>query len=210
MDLNQEKILVDSAKTNPEAFGALFDEYYSKILGYSIKRTGDVHLAEDITAETFYKAQRKLWQFKWQGVPFSAWLYRIATNEINYYFRTKKRHNSISLEALTEDGNMQFADQHNFVEELQKAEDELMRHEIFLKVKNEINKLPIKYQEVIALRFFENKTISEIAQILNKKDGTIKSLLSRGIKRLRVATEEQMQPSLQKNIMKGEGSINNQ
>jgi len=210
MDLNQEKILVDSAKTNPEAFGALFDEYYSKILGYSIKRTGDVHLAEDITAETFYKAQRKLWQFKWQGVPFSAWLYRIATNEINYYFRTKKRHNSISLEALTEDGNMQFADQHNFVEELQKAEDELMRHEIFLKVKNEISKLPIKYQEVIALRFFENKTISEIGQILDKKEGTIKSLLSRGIERLRVATEEQMQPSLQKNIMKGEGSINNQ
>jgi len=209
MDLNQEKILVDLAKKNPEAFGILFDEYYPKILGYSIKRTGDIHLAEDITAETFCKAQRKLWQFKWQGVPFSAWLYRIATNEINYYFRTKKRLNSISLEALTADGNIQFADQYNLVEELQKAEDEIARHKMFLRIKSEIDKLPIKYQEVIALRFFENKTIPEISQILDKKEGTIKSLLSRGIERLRVITEEQMQPSPQKVIIKGERSINN-
>lgn len=210
MDLNQEKILVDSAKKNPEAFGILFDEYYPKILGYSVKRTGDIHLAEDITAETFCKAQRKLWQFKWQGVPFSAWLYRIATNEINYYFRTKKRHKSISLEVLTEDGGVQFADQHDFMEELQEAEDELIRHEMFLKVKDEIDKLPIKYQEVIALRFFENKTLLEIGQILDKKEGTIKSLLFRGLERLRKVTEEQMQPSSQKVIIKGERSINNQ
>ena len=74
-------------------------------------------------------------------------------------------------------------------EELLEAEVELKRHEQYLALHDNIYKLDIKYQEVITLRFFENKQINEISEILGKKEGTIKSLLHRGLKKLRKLIE---------------------
>ncbi len=185
MDLKTEQALVEAARKDPEAFGTLFEEYYPKIFGYTLKRVGIIQPAEDITAEVFFKAQKKLWQFRWQGIPFSAWLYRITINEINYYFRYGVRHASLSLEKLLEIDTIQFCDPQDLVQELEQAEEQLARHGEFLKIQKQIASMPDKYQQALTLRFFQNKTIAEIAIIMGKKEGTVKSLLSRGLDRLR-------------------------
>ena len=175
----KEKELIKKAKKDPEVFGELYDEYYPRIFGYVLKRTADLEIAQDITSETFFKALKKLWQFRWRNIPFSAWLYRIANNEIANYFR-KNKYKPVSLEKIPEPIAVS-----NPSTEILEAEQELKKHQDFLMLQKEISKFPIKYQEVITLRFFEKKKIKEIAEILSKKEGTIKSLLHRGLEKLK-------------------------
>ena len=183
MDLGKEKELIEQARADARVFGIIYEEYYPVIFRYALKRVGNVKIAEDMTSETFFKALRSLWRFKWQDVTFSAWLYKIATNEINGYYRRGKG-KTLSLELLEEDGFDPPA-QVDIEGELDEAEAELQRHEDFLAVQQQLERLPVKYQEVIALRFFENKKINEVAEILGKREGTVKSLLSRGLDMLR-------------------------
>ncbi|MFC2073090.1 RNA polymerase sigma factor [Chloroflexota bacterium] len=91
MDLEQEKKLVEKAKGDANAFGSLYDLYYSNIFGYVLRRTANIQVTEDITSEVFFKALKNIAKFNWRGVPFSAYLYRIATNEIASYFRHSKK-----------------------------------------------------------------------------------------------------------------------
>ena len=90
MNLEQEKRLIKQARNDPDAFGQIFDMYYQKIFNYVLKRVSNVELARDITSETFYKAYKNLWQFKWKNLSISSWFYRIATNESNYYLRKNR------------------------------------------------------------------------------------------------------------------------
>jgi RNA polymerase sigma-70 factor (ECF subfamily) len=179
MNLDEERELVERAKKDPEAFGKLYDEYYSKIFGYILKRIANLEIAQDITSETFLKILKNLWKFKWKGVSFSSWLYRIANNEIANYFR-KNRKKLISLDKIPEPISVS-----NPEIEIIEAQEKLERHQDFLKIQEKISRLQVKYQEVIALRFFEKKQIKEIAEILGKKEGTIKSLLHRGLAKLK-------------------------
>lgn len=185
MDLEQEEKLVERAKNDAQAFGQLYDWYYSKIFGYVLRRTASIEIAQDVTSDVFFKALKNLEQFRWRGTPFSSWLYRIATHEIANYFRKNKRGqfcleevpNSISLSNPSAET------------ELLEAEAELKRHEEFLALHENISKLSVKYEEVITLRFFENKQIKEIGEILGKREGTVKSLLHRGLEKLRKLME---------------------
>ena len=185
MDLEQEKQLVERAKNDTEAFGELYDEYYSKIFGYVLRRTASIEIAQDVTSDVFFKALKNLGQFRWRGVPFSSWLYRIATNEIANHFR-KSKHGQFSLEEVS--NSISISDPSAETEFL-KAEAELKRHEEFLSLHESISKLSVKYQEVITLRFFENKQVKEIGEILGKRQGTVKSLLHRGLEKLRKLME---------------------
>jgi RNA polymerase sigma-70 factor (ECF subfamily) len=184
MDLTEEKKLIRQAQKAPDAFAELYDQYYPKIFGYVLRRTTNLEAAQDITSETFLKALGKLWQFRWRNVPFSSWLYRIATNEINQYFRKAEYKKSISMEDLQEQG-FEIISPHDPESELIEAQEKLKQYQDFLEIQEKIVRLPAKYQEVIALRFFEQKQINEIAEILGKKEGTIKSLLHRAVEKLR-------------------------
>jgi RNA polymerase sigma factor (sigma-70 family) len=185
MNIEQERVLVERAKNNNEAFSELYDQYYSQIFGYVLKRTASIEVAQDVTSEVFFKALKNLRQFRWRGVPFSSWLYRIATNEIANYF-TKSKTWQFSLEEVS--NSISSSDPSTETELLQ-AEAELRRHEEFLTLHENISKLQLKYQEVIVLRFFEDKQLKEIGEILGKREGTIKSLLHRGLEKLRRLTE---------------------
>jgi len=179
MDLKEEKKLIQRAKQDPEVFGQLYDRYYPQIFGYILKRVAHLEIAKDVTSETFFKALRKLWQFHWQNVPFSCWLYRIANNEIANYFR-KNKIKTIPLENVPEPISI-----YNLENEIIESEKELEKHQDFLILHEKITELSIKYQEVITLRFFEKKKIREIAQILDRKEGTIKSQIHRALKELK-------------------------
>ncbi len=182
MDVTRERALIEDAKSDPQAFGVLYDAYYTKILGYILRRTANVQAAEDITSEVFFAALRNISKFRWQGVPFSAWLYRIANNKTANYF-TRNRNNHIYLDDISE---LELGSSPSIEEEIFKAEAEIKKHEQYLALQENIRKLDIKYQEVISLRFFENKQLSEISAILGKREGTVKSLLHRGLEKLRV------------------------
>ena len=185
MDLEQEKQVVERAKKDTEAFGELYDHYYSQIFGYVLRRTASIEIAQDVTSEVFFKALKNLGQFRWRGTPFSSWLYCIATHEIANYFR-KSKHGQFSLEEVS---NSISISSPSIEAEVLEAEEELKRHEDFLILHESISKLSVKYQEVITLRFFENKQVKEIGEILGKREGTVKSLLHRGLEKLRKLME---------------------
>jgi RNA polymerase sigma-70 factor (ECF subfamily) len=111
-------------------------------------------------------------------------LYRIASNECLLYFR-KKKYLPGSLDKLISAKFWDAVDPATALEEKLYIERELQQHKEFIAVRQEIMKLPVPYQEVLTLRYFEEKNIKDIAMILNKKEGTVKSLLSRGIEKLR-------------------------
>ena len=174
--------LLSRIRNNPESFSELFKLYYQPIFGYILRRTGDFDDTADIAADTFLKAFRHICHFNYTGVPVKVWLYRIATNEVNLYFRFKQKHSSI-FERLNIQENEIFK---NLISDDRKEiESELLKHEQFMSVLKALKMLPVKYQEAIALRYFEGKENREIAEIMNINEGTLKSLLSRGIEKLR-------------------------
>lgn len=177
-----EKELLGRIRQQPERFSELFKLYYKQIFGYIIRRTGSFDDTADIAADTFLKAFYNIHNFRYTGISVKIWLYRIATNEVNLYFRHKQKHSSLFERIITEDQNLL---KNYIVEDRKEIESELQRHEQFLSVLKELKTLPVKYQEVIALKYFESKDNKEIAEILNIKEGTLKSLLSRGVEKLR-------------------------
>jgi len=174
--------LLNRIRNNPDDFSELFKLYYKSIFGYILRRTGDFDDTADIASDTFFKAFRHLNNFSYQGISVKVWLYRIATNEINMYFRHKQKHNTI-FERVDFENKSMF--NNLLLDDKKELEMELQKHEQFLMVLDVLKTLPIKYQEIISLRYFEGKDNKEIAEVLNINEGTLKSLLSRGLEKLR-------------------------
>ena len=91
VEFQQERQWIKAAQKNPDAFKHLFYKHYNAIFNYALRRTGDVYIAEEVTANTFFKALNMIKKYQWKGISFSAWLYRIATNEVNQIYRKSKR-----------------------------------------------------------------------------------------------------------------------
>jgi len=180
----EEQLLLEKIRSDPKEFGILFDQYYSRIFGYILRRTLNYDLTGDIVAETFLKAFLKINEFKWKDISISSWLFKIATNEISQYYR-KQKYSPYSLDLLLDNGEFDITNKESFEEERARIEKELKNYDDFILVQKKLEKLPIKYQEVISLKYFEEKSIKEISEILGKKEGTIKSLISRGLQKLK-------------------------
>lgn len=168
--VDEDEALILVAREDVEAFGRLYDKYYKSIFRYIYHRTLDHALTEDLTSNTFFAAFRHIGRYRWNRIPFNAWLYRIATNEIRMHLRKQRQLSSMDLDPASAGENVMV------------EEDYAALHQAILKLK------PI-YQAVITLRFFEDKTISEISRITGKKEGTVKSQLHRGLEKLRHALE---------------------
>ena len=177
-----ENELLNRIRNNPRDFSELFKLYYKPIFGYILRRTADFDDSADIAADTFLKAFRNINHFSYKGISIKVWLYRIATNEVNHYFRLKQKHNSI-FERIDFENKDIFINYFN--EDRKEIETELQKHEQFLSVLKGLKLLPVKYQVVISLKYFEVKSNKEIVEILNINEGTLKSLLSRRLEKLR-------------------------
>src|SRR5215469_11082010 len=86
-----ERALVYAARNDTAAAGQLFDKYYPEIFRYIHHSTLDHAVTEDLTSNVFFSAFRHLGRFRWRRIPFRAWLYRIATNELRMHYRKQKR-----------------------------------------------------------------------------------------------------------------------
>lgn len=182
-DLEESRQLVELARTDAHAFGKLFDRHHDEIFKYILHRTANAELARDLTSDTFYKALNKLWTFRWQNVPFSAWLFRIASNEVNAYYRKHKNVKHIPLDEIMDNPGSEYRELQN---ELKNAQQEIAANHLFLELQQAVTRLKPRYQEAVSLRFFEGKPVKEVAIILNKSEGTVKSLLHRALKQLQV------------------------
>ena len=176
--------MIKDIEDDPQKFGKIYDAFHNKIFGYVYRRTTDYEAAGDITAETFLKAYVNIGRFKWRKISLLYWLYRIATNELNQYFNSHK-YRPHSLHRIQEEYGIDITDHSNAETESLRLQEDLERHQDFMRITGCIRTLDVKYQDVISLRFFEQKSIKEIAMILGKKEGTVKSLLSRGIEKIK-------------------------
>lgn len=171
--MQDEQSLVQRAQQHDEeAFAELYEKYFDKIYRYISLKIGNRIEAEDMTQQVFINALRSISSFKWRGLPFSAWLFRIAHNQVVDYFRKKTRHPvSVLNESITasRDNPQKMIEQKMDIEQLVLA----------------TKYLTLSQQEVIALRFAGELPISQVAGIMGKSDGAIKALQHSAIVALR-------------------------
>lgn len=179
--------LIERAKSDADAFGKLYEKHYSKILNYIYRRTLNVSTAEELTSNTFFKALRALPKYRRKG-SFSAWLYRIATNEIKMHWRSESKRESKLINPVMQEEieRIYFA-----APEAEAKEEIAEKMKKFCELNKILKELPEKYETVLHLRYFEKLQINEIAGILGKRIGTVKSLIHRGLKRLRRRLENE-------------------
>lgn len=184
----QERDLIARSKRDPEAFGQIYDEHFAGVFRYSLYRVADVALAEDLTAETFYKALKHLGRFRWTGISISAWLYRIATNEINSHFRRSGKVIFTDVERESE----QISDEENRPDlELEAAEKVMESNRRFAQLHRCIQRLKPDEQALLTLRYFHRKRFVEIAEILGVKTGTLRMRHKRAVEKLRIKLQKQ-------------------
>jgi len=182
MDAGREQELLERCRHDPGAFAELYDENFEQIFHYILHRISNVPLAEDLTSQTFEKAVRKIGRFRWRGISVTAWLYRVASNEVNSYLRKqyrKKRFERPWSEHYTA------VDSRSPDHELEAAEAEVSRHELFARVADQLKRLGRLDQTILTLRYFEGKSYREIAEILGKREGTMRMRASRALGKLR-------------------------
>ncbi len=173
--INDEVALINAARTDPEAFGQLYERYVERIYNYIYFRVGGAGDAEDLTARVFFKALRGIGGYRHMGLPFSAWLYRIAHNLVANYHRDRSRMQEISIENLVvEDTNKSSAPEH--LMETRQEKDFLLAL---------INDLSPQKKELIILKYVQKLSNEEIGQIFGKTEGAIKSLYHRTLVELK-------------------------
>ncbi|GAF67441.1 unnamed protein product [marine sediment metagenome] len=179
--VDEDEMLVSAAREDTKAAGRLYDKYYGEIFRYIYHCTFDHSVTEDLTSNVFLAALRHIGRYKWRQIPFRAWLYRIATNEVRMHWRRQKRSKAISLQP---DSSSQAEQNREFESGNPSAGDSVATAEEYHLLYKALLELRMKYRTVIILRYYEGKAIAEICEITGRKEGTVKSQLHRGLARL--------------------------
>ena len=176
-DIEVEKQLVLKAQKNPKDFAPLYDQYYLQIFKYVFKRVKDENDAGEITSDIFAKAFAKIDKFKFQGFPFSSWLYRIASNEITDFYRKSKASKYVRV---TEE-------QLNYLVDNSGNESiiESDKEEKFNQIITSLEILSDDDLDLIEMRFFEGRSFKEMAEILDLTEGNARIKTHRAITKLK-------------------------
>ncbi|MBL8057156.1 MAG: sigma-70 family RNA polymerase sigma factor [Anaerolineales bacterium] len=169
-----EAELVARAKTDGEAFGALYERYVRQIYNYIYYRTGNAQDAEDLTARVFQRAGQHLPRYTDRGLPFSAWLYRIAHNVVANWHRDEARRQALPLNGVALNDLQADAPEETYVDNHER--------ELLLRA---IRRLPSERQQLIILKFVEQMSNVEIGLVMNRSEGAVKSLYHRTLLALR-------------------------
>jgi RNA polymerase sigma-70 factor (ECF subfamily) len=169
---DEESLVRRAQQHDQEAFAQLYEEYFDKIYRYVALKIGDRMEAEDITQQVFLNAIKAISSFRWRGIPFSAWLFRIAHNQVVDYLRRKTKRPTMPLDEslVASDYDPQLiAGRKLDIERLYSA----------------AGKLTPAQQEVISLRFAGELPIAQVAKIMGKSEGAVKALQHSAIVALR-------------------------
>ena len=171
---DEESVVRRAKQRDPEALTQLYEENFDKIYRYVVLKIGERTEAEDITQQVFLSALKSISSFKYKGVPFSAWLYRIAHNQIVDYLRKRTKRATAPLDERMKDSNPApelVAERNMDIEQLAEATKKLTRAQ----------------QEVVSLRFTGELPVAQVARIMGKSEGAIKALQHSAIVSLRKA-----------------------
>ena len=178
-DVVDEGALVAAAKRDPREFGPLYELYVDRIYRFAYRRVGTHHEAEDITAQTFQQALQALPAYEWRGLPFGAWLFRIAGNIINRRGRTSGR--EVAVEDVTVFSGYEETDDD--------PADLAWRSEEAGELAEKIKQLPPDQQRVLVLKFSHGMKNGEIGDLMGHSEGAIKQLDHRALVSLRASME---------------------
>lgn len=167
---------------NEEAFGRIYDYYYDKLSSYVYRRVLSTEITEDIVSNTFFKALKHLKRFKWKGAAeFNGWMYRIATNEVNTYFRKRDRYTF----SPPEDLENYFADSSENTSLHDGVTKDIDLKNDFAEISGIIQGLKPLEQTIIHLRFFEEMPLAEIATVVHKSENAVTVTLHRALKKIK-------------------------
>ncbi len=171
-EIRKEKAIIERSKKDPQAFGELYEKYFDRIFNYIFRQTDDEELTDDLCSQTFVNALNNLDKYEFRGFPFSAWLYKIAGNEVNKHYRKNKGKKIFSIEELK-------------VRELVEQTADDWDEELINRLIQYMNDLPTDMIQVLELRFFEDKDFKEIAFILDMTESGAKMRTYRALDKLR-------------------------
>ncbi len=171
-DIQKENETVERSKSDSNAFAALYEKYFDRIYFFLLRHTDDEEAAGDLCSQTFVNALNHISKYEFRGLPFSAWIYKIASNEINKFYRNKKGKKVFSLEEVK-------------VRELIERNDDAWDEEIIQQLLIYLKDLPSEMLHVLELRFFEDKDFKEIAFILDMTESGAKMRTYRALDLLR-------------------------
>ena len=163
---------VEAAQRDPACFDELYERNFHRVYAYVVRRVGDRNQAEDLTAEVFREALAGIGKFEWRGVPFIAWLLRIASRAIADHWQRSGRESGNPADAFSQ------ADR--------PGPEEIERNAMLFQL---VDRLPEAQFRVIHMRFVEQKSIREIAGDLGRSEGAVKQLQLRAIENLRAQME---------------------
>ncbi len=173
-ELTDAEAIIRAGKGDNEAFSVLYQRYVRRIYNYIFYRTGSSHDAEDLTERVFFRALNHIHNYRNRGVPFSAWLYRIAHNLVANWHRDNKRRKEVPLE--------------DYVYSIRQGdypESSVVKGQEIEVLLRAIQKLPEERQTLLILKFVERLSNEEIARIMGRSEGAIKSLYHRTLLALR-------------------------
>jgi RNA polymerase sigma-70 factor (ECF subfamily) len=171
-EILHEYAILDRSKKDPKAFGELYEKYFDRIFSFIYRQTDDEDLTADLSSQTFLTVLKHVDRYEFRGVPFSAWLYKIASNEVNKHYRKKKRTQVFSIEEIR-------------IRELMDQANEGYDEETIQRLMEYLKDLPTDMLHVLQLRFFEDKDFKEIAFILDITESGAKMRTYRALDRLR-------------------------
>ena len=174
--MQQEWQEIQAAQRNPAHFRPLYNRYYDPIFRFIYRRTNEEELTADICSQVFLKAMQKLPAYQFKGVPFSAWLYRIASNEVAQHFRNLKKSRVVSVD------DAQLSD---VIDEMEEKDTEVQR-EALIAMLDELKEAEV---QLIELRFFEQRPFKEVAEILGITESNAKVKTYRLLNKLKKKME---------------------
>ena len=161
-----EKVLIETAQRDPRRFADLYRMHFDRVYAYVARRVTTRSDAQDLTAEVFQQALANLGRFEWRGVPFAAWLYRIAANAVR-------------------DHHQRIVRDQNVPPDLDLWRQEHEGDERCASLYRAVRELPADQRRVIEMRFAEDRSIAEIARVLGRSEGAVKQLQFRAFGSLR-------------------------
>ena len=168
-----EENLILKAQADPESFRPLYEKYFKKIFLFVLHRVGDKQVASDICSQVFLKALLNIKKFKMRGLPFSAWLFRIALNECNDYFRRNQRHRIVTIEDHIVDSLHEELIEHSTQEDLRQRLPEILQQ------------LSVDELQLIELRFFEQRPFKEVGDIMGITENYAKVRVYRALQKMK-------------------------
>lgn len=176
---SEEAALAVRAARERIAFVMLYDRYFPRVYNYLRARTGDPHLADDLTAQTFENVLRNITAYRPEKAPFSSWLFAIARNALNDHLRSARRRQWLSLEALS----FQPSDRSNL-------EDSFIQNESRQALSEALGRLDDRERDLVALKFIAGLNNRQIASLSGLSESNVGVIVYRAMHRLRALLQE--------------------